>query len=84
MSEKAITTSPSAVSRARSGRSTCAHPARSSIELRTVAPMPLVISESAVRHAVLMRERREPGATSTPTRSLVGERARVRLRVSFS
>ena len=40
MSENRITTRPSGVTRARSGRSTSAQSARSSIELRTAAPKP--------------------------------------------
>ncbi|WP_168708363.1 MULTISPECIES: hypothetical protein [unclassified Rhodococcus (in: high G+C Gram-positive bacteria)] len=54
MSEKKSTISPSAVILASSGRSALVQQARSSTELRTVAPMPLLISESAVWKALLV------------------------------
>ena len=61
MSENAITTSPSAVILARSGRSIWAQPARSSTEFRTVAPMPFVINESAVFHTRRTAKGATPG-----------------------
>ena len=82
MSENRITTLPLGASRARSGRSTSAQSARSSIDDRTAAPNPSLRRMLAVCHICLDRlAAARRAACSWCRRGGAPRRARARLRV---